>query len=78
MKHRKLTLKRETVTELGHDELGRVAGGASTPTCYSCPVQCVTPYLVGDPGPLPTEDCTSHYGSCPADIVSRAGLCHIG
>ena len=60
MKDRKLTLRREPVTELASDELGRIAG-ASVGTCYTCILDCVTPALIGDVGPVPTLDnCFTH------------------
>ncbi len=71
MKNRKLNLRRESVSDLASDELGRIAGG-SAGTCYTCVLDCVTPALINDPGPIPTLDyCFTHHSlvDCLSDRV---------
>lgn len=58
---RRLVLARETLAELGSDDLRAVAGGASSPTCYDCTtVLRVPPTERMCPGTLPSIDVICH------------------
>lgn len=58
MTSRTLTLKRETLAELGAEDLRVVAGGSPPPTYYTCLTQCGVCEITGVlcPATLPSID----------------------